>query len=487
MMKVQEILSDPRVADLVQRNPQVADKVEKAAKILKNEQPDPVAAVLEAARALIDGKIRVFFSYKQQDEETAKSVVKELRLYAAGKLKIVFAAEFGEKIPGAKWNKMIREGIKKAHWFILLLPDPSVDWDWCLFETGMFRAKMVSDKVNRLICIHHPRQTALPPQIEEFQAVKAVPRSVEAMLKKIYINNDPIPGMDPISRDISETIPKIAKKIAKAVSPPIQQLKPTYLQRRVWIKVKDPESLTKPVEMEEAAVVDINTKALDIFGIESNVKTWGKLISRMATNGQDIRWLRELCDSIRNAAKGFSPDPIQATFKGLYGGKMWRPVLQTVYKTSEGSIDSFVILFIEESGSGPRNHIAEPVQALMTTLKFAYRFRWEIIERFKERITEDEVVEFQEILEQMDEEAKSRGIMDPEALCQNFDAASAKEIKEMFQKWNSARNEKRTGELDRAIQEKDVQSIERIITDMAPMNQRFIKLASERLEQISEI
>jgi hypothetical protein len=382
---------------------------------------------------------------------------------------------------------MIREGIKKAHWFILLLPDPSVDWDWCLFETGMFRAKMVSDKVNRLICIHHPGQTDLPSQIEEFQAVKAVPKTVQAMLRKIYINDDPIPGMDPINRDIRERIPKIAKRITKAVSPPIPQLEPTYLQRGVRISVKDPVNLTELADLKKAAIVEINPKTLDIFGIVSKVETWGKLIRRVAETGQDIRWLRELCDSIRNAAEGFSPDPIQATFKGLYGGKMWRPVLETLYKTSYGSIDSFVILFIEESGSGPRNHIAEPVQALMTTLKFAYRFRWEVIERFKEGITEEEVVEFQEILEQIESEALSRGIMDPEELCQNFDAASAKEIKEMFQKWYSMRNAEKTGELDHAIQEKDVQSIERIITDLAPMNQRFIKLASEELERVSEI
>jgi hypothetical protein len=122
---------------------------------------------------------------------------------------------------------------------------------------------------------------------------------------------------------------------------------------------------------------------------------------------------------------------------------------------------------------------------LLTTLKFAYRFRWEIIERFKEGITEDEVVEFQDILEQMTSEARSRGIMDPEALCKNFDGEPAKQIVDMFAYWGTLRNDEKNGELDRAIQEKDVQSIERIMTDLVPINQRFIKLASEKLELIS--
>jgi len=484
MMTVEEILSHPRVDDLVKNNQHIKKRVERAAEILKDVEPDPVAALLEAARALLDRKITVFFSYKHLDEETAKSVVSELRLYAAGKLEIIFAAEFD---PGEDWNAKIRESIKKAHWFILLLPDPSVDWDWCLFETGMFRAKMVSDKVNRLICLHHPGLTDLPPQIDEFQAVTAEPKSVQIMLKRIFIDADPIPGMDPINPEIRQRVSRFAKKITKAISPPIPKLEPTYLQRGVRIRVKDPVNLTEPAELETAAIVEINPKTLDIFGMVSKVETWGKLTRRVTESGQDIRWLKELCNSIRNAADGFSPDPIEATFKGLYGGKMWRPVLEVLYKTSYGSIDSFVILFVEESGSGPRNHIAERIQALLTTLKMAYRFRWEIIERFKKGMAEGEVEEFNDILEQMESEALSRGLMDPDALCQNFDAATAGEIKEMFTRWYEMRNDEKTGELDIAIQKKDVQSIQRILADMIPLNQRFLELASEKLEGASKI
>lgn len=484
-MKVKDIQSNSKVADLVRRNPHIKDSVERAVKILKNEK-NAVPAVLEAARALIDGKITIFFSYKDRDEETAISVIRELRVYAARKLNIIFAAEFKKNF-GKNWYKMLREGIKNAHWFILLLPDSSVDWDWCLFETGMFRAKMVSDKVNRLICLHHPGLTELPDQIKEFQAVKAESRTVQDMLKTIYIKDDPIPGMEAINPEIRRKIPGIARKIIKAISPPIPKLEPTYLQRGVRIRVKDPVNLTEPAGLEKAEIVEINQKTLDVFGLVSKVETWGKLTRRVAKTGKDIRWLEEICDSIHNAAKGFSPDPIVATFKGLYGGKMWRPVLETLYKTSYGSIDSFVILFVEEIGTGPRNHIAAPIQALLTTLKMSYRFRWEIIERFRKGIAKDDVKEFNDILEQMESEALSRGLMDQDALCKNFNTAPAKEIKEMFKRWYKLRNDKKTGELDIAIQEEDVQTIKKILGDMIPLNQRFIELTSDRLEKASKI
>ena len=46
------------------------------------------------------------------------------------------------KLAGKPWRNKIREEIHRANWFILLLPDPSEDWDWCLYETGMFEGDL---------------------------------------------------------------------------------------------------------------------------------------------------------------------------------------------------------------------------------------------------------------------------------------------------------------------------------------------------------
>ena len=215
---VNEILSDPKIRKIIDRNPQIENSVERAAEIL-NEEPHPLAAVRESIRGIINNKIDVFFSYKSKDEKTARKVVEQLRVFAGDKLRITYAADF-PRDAGTNWSKKIRESIKKAQWFILLLPDPSADWDWCLFETGMFRGKMVSDKVNRLFCLHHP-DVQPPPQIKEFQAIKAEVDNVQSFLKMVYLDKDPIPGMDPINPHITtDLLEGIAEIIANAISPP---------------------------------------------------------------------------------------------------------------------------------------------------------------------------------------------------------------------------------------------------------------------------
>ncbi len=171
-----DLLRQPPVKEMIRENSKFKKQIETAARILSEdselkELEDAVAALKHAAGGIIQGYIDVFFSYKSQDADAARTIVNELRAYAGGKLRITFASEFSEEIAGAKWGKRIREGIKKAHWFILLLPDPSMDWDWCLYETGQFRNRILSEKVHKLICLHHPKQKEHPGDQTEVAAI----------------------------------------------------------------------------------------------------------------------------------------------------------------------------------------------------------------------------------------------------------------------------------------------------------------------------
>lgn len=499
-MTIEEILEAPQVVKLIEKHPQIKEEVEKAAKLLKAAD-QPIAAVLEAARALIDRKIQVFFSYKKQDEDTASLIVKQLQKASAGKLKIIFAGDFPRDIPGEEWNKKIHEGIIDAHWFILLLPDPSADWDWCLFETGMFRGKMVSDKVNKLFCLHHPDQLDLPPQITEFQAVKAESGAVQDFLKKIFIDEDPIPGMKSINTFIEDDISGIANKIVEAIKPPTSGIVCKLYPRSVTIKIDMPydddpdrnrenlnDFLKRPDDLNSAKIVAIDDDTKLIFGKSRNAEpaTWGELIDKVSQEELDTRWLKELRDSLREATKDNIFPPVQALFHGVNSGKMWHPLLIGANKTLSNVIVSFVIVFIEAVGAGSTAHIPTQIQALITTLKFVYRFRWEVIERFQDGISKEEVDEFKDILDQIEIEAQSRGLMDPTELCKNFRRSKAKQIMKMYEKWFALKNNK-DGELDIAIEKKDAKKIHEILVVLAKMNQTFIKLASNRLKKISKI
>jgi hypothetical protein len=486
--RVDAILSDSKVKDILERFPSYRERIQKAAQILAKEE-NAVKATLEAARAIINRRINVFFSYKSQDEDSAREIVEELRFYAAEKLKITFAGEFPEEIPGARWSREIRDAIQKAHWLILLLPDPSVEWDWCLFETGMFSAHMVSDKVNKLICLHHPAHTKLPPQINDFQAVKADPADIEAFLTKIFVKDHPVPGMEAINPAVKKRLPEIAAKIVRAVKPRHIRLDRQILDRYVLVKIPDARNLSGPEDLDAAQILEIDDQTLGLFGKVGMPRTWAELIENVVAEDADNRWVREIAAAAKKAAGKNAFGPIQATFKGVNSGKLWRPLLHAIDRSGSDTIESFMILFLEEVGVGLTHHIPETTQALISCLRLTFRFRWEIINRYKADMTADQIQELKDSLDRIETEGKSRGNLNPEMLIKSFgpDQAVSAKIEAMFNKWAEYRNDERTGKLDLAIRDKNVEEIMRILNKVAVMNAEFVTLAIERIEKLMHV
>ena len=484
-MDVESILSDDRVNDIITRFPSYKEKIGTAARILAAEE-DPIKSTLEAAGAIIKQRINVFFSYKSEDEDSAREIVEEIRTYAADKLNITFAAEFTEEIAGARWNRAIRESIQKAHWFILLMPDPAVKWDWCLFETGMFSGKLVSDKVHKLICLHHPAHTELPPQISDFQAVSGDQSDVEAFLTNIFLKDNPIPGMDAINPAIKKRIPKIAATIVDAVKPRHLRLDRRILDRHVVLSVPDAQSISGPEDLEPSKIIEIDDQTLGLFGKVSTPSTWAELIENVAGEETDKRWLNELAASIRKAASKNAFGPIQATFKGVNSGKLWRPLLHAYDMSDSNQIESFMILFLEEIGAGLTHHIPESTQALISTLRLTFRFRWEVINRYKKGMTADRIQELKDSIDRIETESRSRGFINPDMLGQSFgsERIAADKIRAMFTEWEEYRNDDRTGKLDKAMRDKDIDEIMRILGRVAVMNSEFIMMAIERMETL---
>jgi hypothetical protein len=202
-------VKDKEIADFINDNQAAIKEIRTAAEFLNN-RPDAKTALIKLIPTLARKEIRVFFSYKKKDEDTARAIVELLRKWSATKLKITYQYEFGNEIVGKKWRDKIHREINKANWFILLLPDPRDDWDWCLYETGLFEAQVTS--ADRLICLHHP-DTEIPNPIEGYQSVKATNDEVEKFLKMVFIKDNPVYGLGPVNSGIENDIPDIADQI----------------------------------------------------------------------------------------------------------------------------------------------------------------------------------------------------------------------------------------------------------------------------------
>jgi hypothetical protein len=475
------LLGDPEIADYTNSHQGAAENIRRAADLLANE-PDGLKSLRKLLPALTQKPINVFFSYKAKDEKTAKAVVDVLRKNSAGKLSITYQADFTENISGKLWRDKITTEICTANWFILLLPDPGDDWDWCLFETGIFEGQQTT--ADRLICLHHP-DISVPSPIEGYHAVAAVPSEVEKFLRMVFINDNPIYGLGPVNPALSDYLADISAKIVEAISPPRKNLFKQPLMPWVEICVDNPQSMTQIEDLNRAVIRYANKDALDLFDFLDQPDTWGDLVEVIEKFSSDNRWQNELFHVVRKIGSGRRFEQIQAVFNTA-SDKIYMPVVCAIDRLGrKGKIDSFQIGFIEEVGAINTTGIPTELSALATTLRYAFRFRWEILEKFAPiDLNDDDIIALENALQRIEHDAESRGVSDEASLKSLFPAESD-EISRMYMTWYRLRNPEGTGELDIAIRDRDKKKVNIILNELAPMNQRFLNMTAERFGSLA--
>jgi TIR domain len=130
-------------------------------------------------------ELQIFLSHKKGDSErNAQHIAGDLALFGGPNVKVICSANFE---PGENWEQKIRQGLTNSSWLVLLYTGPHTEWDWCLFETGFFRALMGEQESRRLICLHDPL-FAVPAPLRSFVSVPAVEGKVFELFEDIYLH-----------------------------------------------------------------------------------------------------------------------------------------------------------------------------------------------------------------------------------------------------------------------------------------------------------
>src|SRR6478735_10131196 len=116
-----------------------------------------------------DEKFRVFISHKHDDHALAMAVHGALESLSPRIECFVSGADISA---GADWNREIKTQLAGSHMLVLLFTWPSSNWDWCLFETGLF-ARFEADELSAIICIFSPESES-PRPLASLQGVPAV-------------------------------------------------------------------------------------------------------------------------------------------------------------------------------------------------------------------------------------------------------------------------------------------------------------------------
>ncbi len=127
----------------------------------------------------------------------------------------------------------------------------------------------------------------------------------------------------------------------------------------------------------------------------------------------------------------------------------------------------------------------EDISVLATYLRYAFRFRWEVLEKFgTSPMSEDDVDRLHNTLERIRADATSRGIRGIDAILGLFTPEQANRISEMYRNWYQTSNPERKGELDIAIKNKEVDKIPEILARFIPASQEFLKITADRFSEL---
>jgi hypothetical protein len=128
--------------------------------------------------------LTIFISHKLQSRDRVTEIAGALSAFGGDRVQVHYS---GKYMAGINWRNQIEHDLTEASWLILLYEGPQIEWDWCLFETGFFRAKMNESPTERLlICLHSPEHT-VPSPLQAFNAVPATESRVEDLFRQIYV------------------------------------------------------------------------------------------------------------------------------------------------------------------------------------------------------------------------------------------------------------------------------------------------------------
>ena len=425
-------------------------------------------------------KVRIFISHKEEDHEIARAI-KRILLGRTGRLEVYIF----EEVPAATdWEDWIQETLAKSDVLLLLYTTPSYEWDWCLYETGLFAA----DVNKKVVCLCNAQDHKnIPKPLRSIQAVKAERRElVEKFLHPLLRTREYTGISEPLSSVSDEDLNRDAEKIAGLIAP--KQIKSRFTCEHFVMKIPDIDVLKQGV-IPDNTRIEGPSEGSRIFDLDDSTLTWGD-ITRRAKPGIGTFWVEELTACIIAAAKKHRVPVQTATLRDLTGGDIFRPVLYRVDRKNRVPYN-FYVLFTKELV--PEDVIGGPgaFGTLFSMLKFANRFRWEVIRPFIERIEADspdspkdkEVLctQIRDSIRAIDTEARRLKHIDEHSVVEAFEPDNAKEIGKMFDRWRTIYRD-----LVNSMKENDIDKVYQVLKETRTMNGRFLQLAAKRYSELIE-
>jgi hypothetical protein len=287
-----------------------------------------------------DDIFKVFISHKQDDHALAVEVKNALEGLAP-RPKIDCFVSGVDITAGMDWRREIRSRLARSHLLMLLFTAPSRNWDWCLYETGLYTRfdKLEKNEVSAVVCLFNPAQ-ASPSPLADLQGVPADTDKLHAFLDLLCretwkISDDwrqgaLAPGIEP------EKVDAAARAIERAFR--LSGSTATHFPcHRVVLSLSESDNIANGIP-ESARVMegpnDTSDYTLSLFNLGSGTgkRAWGDLLR--AVQGTTADWRKELDRQFLLALKEelFSPTKsrMRSGGRSRAGGRLYLPILYSV-------------------------------------------------------------------------------------------------------------------------------------------------------------
>ena len=117
--------------------------------------------------AIGDDAFRVFISHKQEDHALAVEVKRAMEGLAPELIDCFVSGV--DIVAGSDWRREIRSVLAESHLLVLLFTAPTKNWDWCLYETGLYTRFDLADP-RSVVCLSAAGQGS-PSPLADLQGV----------------------------------------------------------------------------------------------------------------------------------------------------------------------------------------------------------------------------------------------------------------------------------------------------------------------------
>jgi len=427
--------------------------------------------------------VNIFISHKNKDSVAAEKLKEILEnLSPTGDRLKVFVSEHIEG--GENWFKWIQKHLVESNLLLLLYTDSSDDWEWCMYEAGLF-TDLTDGNTKRVVCIHSTDER--PEPLKHLQGVRAEESDIEKFLKDLFIGTNLLKLDEALSPWLEKNLDVVSKR-AQEITLLLKRkkLEKNYSGNHLFIEVSDPREITKKKIPPDAIATSDQAFIWSLFDLQPGKWRW-EVIEREARKNQYQLWLDELAESMYRATKGKKVHQARATYLSRTEMKNYRPVLYRFDKNSDGSM-LFKVLFYEDT-SWQFVNVPEQTATLVIALVMAMRMRHEVltpyIKKFKTCKTELELqntcTEIQQKISTIATASYIRGLTDEDMLKNVFDDKEGKDsIQEIYDQYREL-NER----LKESIEKSACEDIVEQLKNMQKPNNRFLDMGIRRFVELN--